>query len=214
MAAANSDAANSDIALYERCKRQDRTAFAELFERHHARVFRAAYLISHEADAADDIAQLVFEELFTAFRRFDTARPFLPWLYRIVHNVSMDYLRRNRRGTLPLLNPDNVLGPDPDPGPADRAEQAEQREAVWQAISQLPDHQRAVLVLRYYAGLNEAEMADTLSIRRGTVKSRLHRAQEALATLLAEERPVDHAPFTAPATDAVPAPQFGDGEGV
>ena len=207
-------AASDEIALYERCKRQDRAAFAELFERHHARVFRAAYLISHEAEAADDIAQLVFEELFTAFRRFDTARPFLPWLYRIVHNVSMDYLRRNRRGTLPLLNPDSMLGPDPDPGPADRAEQAEQREVVWSAMSHLPDHHRAVLVLRYYAGLNEAEMADTLGIRRGTVKSRLHRAQEALAGLLATERPARRAPFTPPlpAPDATPAPQFGDGE--
>ncbi len=208
-------ATDSDTALYERCKRQDRAAFAELFERHHARVFRAAYLISRETDAADDIAQLVFEELFTAFRRFDTARPFLPWLYRIVHNVSMDYLRRNRRGTLPLLNPDSLLGPDPDPGPADRAEQAEQREVVWAAMSRLPDHQRAVLTLRYYAGLNEAEMADTLNIRRGTVKSRLHRAQEALASLLAGERPARRAPFTPPATgDVAPAPQFGDGEGV
>lgn len=175
---------SEEIALYERCKRQDRAAFAELFERHHARVFRAAFLISRQPDAADDITQLVFEELFTAFRRFDTARPFLPWLYRIIHNVSMDYLRRDRRGTLPIMDADVLLGPDPDPGPADRAEQAETRETVWNAIAQLPDHHRAVLVLRYYAGLNEAEMADALGARRGTVKSRLHRAQQALAALL------------------------------
>lgn len=204
-----------EVALYERCKRQDRAAFAELFERYHLRVYRSALLIGREADSADDVTQLVFEELFTAFRRFDTTRPFLPWLYRIIHNVSMDYLRRNRRGTLPLLNADTLLGADPDPGPAEQAERAEQREVVWRAISRLPDHHRAVLVLRYYAGLSEAEMADTLGARPGTVKSRLHRAQHALASLLEAEMPHRRGAIpTPPQPDAPPPARFTEGDGI
>ncbi len=174
------------IALYRRCKEQDRAAFAELFRRYYRRVFTSALYITHREDAAEEIAQLVFVELFTAFRRFDPSRPFLPWLYRIVHDVSMDYLRRDRRSRhspLPTIDwqLDALLGADPAPGPADRVEHMEMQETIWQALERLPANHRAVLVLRYYSQLNEAEMAETLRCRRGTVKSRLHRAHRALA---------------------------------
>lgn len=185
------------IALYRRCKTQDRAAFAELFRRYHRRVFTSALYITHREDAAEEIVQLVFIELFTAFRRFDPERPFVPWLYRIVHDVSMDYLRRDRRGThVPLPTAewrlDALLGADPDPGPAERAEQAELQETLWRALDRLPAHHRAVLVLRHYSQLSEAEMAEALRCRRGTVKSRLHRAHGALAKELeglGERRP-------------------------
>lgn len=179
------------IALYRRCKEGDRAAFAALFRRHYRRIYNNALFITHRQDAAEEIAQLVFVELFTAFRRFDPDRPFLPWLHRIIHDVSMDYLRRDRRRThspLPAADwqLDALLGADPDPGPAERAEQAELRETIWRALERLPAKQRAVLVLRYYSQLSEAEMAETLRCRRGTIKSRLHRAHRALAEELGE----------------------------
>ncbi len=181
------------IALYRRCKAQERTAFAELFQEYHRRVFGSALFITHRADAAEEIVQLVFIELFTAFRRFDTERPFLPWLYRIIHDVSMDYLRRDRRGAhLPLPTTEwqleAMLGADPDPGPAERAERAELHETIWRALERLPANHRAVLVLRHYSQLSEAEMAQALGCRCGTVKSRLHRAHRALAVELGERR--------------------------
>jgi RNA polymerase sigma-70 factor (ECF subfamily) len=188
------------IALYRRCTAQDRAAFAELFRHYHRRVFGSALFITHRADAAEEIVQLVFIELFTAFRRFDPERPFLPWLYRIVHDVSMDYLRRDRRGAhLPLPTTewrlDALLGADPDPGPAERAERAELQEAIWRALEQLPMHHRAILVLRHYGQLSEAEMAQALGCRRGTVKSRLHRAHRALAAELGERHPAVASPW-------------------
>jgi RNA polymerase sigma factor (sigma-70 family) len=171
--------------LLARCKMQDRAAFAELFRRYHARVFRSAFLMTRRTDAADDITQLVFVELFSAIRRYDLARPFLPWLYRIIHHISVDYLKRDRRGADFALPADDsardaLLGPDPDPSPAEQAEQHEAQRAMWQALGRLPVAQRAALVLRYYEGLNEAEMAAALGCRKGTVKSRLHRALHAL----------------------------------
>ena len=84
--------------LLVRCQQQDRAAFGELFNPFHLRVFRSAYLIARRQEAADDITQIVFVELFSAFRRYDLRRPFLTWLYRIVHNVGVDYLKRDRRG--------------------------------------------------------------------------------------------------------------------
>ncbi len=175
--------------LLERCQRQDRAAFAALFERYHERVFRSAYIIARHQEAADDITQLVFVELYSALRRFDLNRPFLPWLYRIVHNISMDYLKRNRRAgeTIATMDAhlDALIGPDRSPGPADHAEQAELRRTIWQAMERLPINQRSVLMLCYYADLHEQEMAIALHVRPGTVKSRLHRARQALRDELA-----------------------------
>jgi len=93
----------------------------------------------------------------------------------------MDYLRRDRRGAhLPLPTTDwqldALLGADPDPGPAERAERAELHDEIWRALERLPPDHRAVLVLRHYSQLSEAEMAQALQCRRGTIKSRLHRA--------------------------------------
>jgi RNA polymerase sigma factor (sigma-70 family) len=111
----------------------------------------------------------------------------------------MDYLRRDRRGThSPLPHADwqldALLGADPAPSPAERAEQTELREILWQAIEQLPAKQRAVLVLRYYSDLSEGELAEALGCRRGTVKSRLHRAHRALAEILHTSIEPDIAP--------------------
>jgi RNA polymerase sigma-70 factor, ECF subfamily len=178
-------------SLLERCQQQDRAAFAELFNCYHLQVFRSAYLITRRREAADDITQLVFVELFSAFHRFDLRRPFLPWLYRIVHNVSVDYLKRDRRGhtLIPTTDAqfDRLLGPDPSPGPAEQAEQGELRQTIWDALEHLPVNQRAVLVLSYYGGLNEHEVAEAMGVRPGTIKSRLHRARHALREALARD---------------------------
>jgi RNA polymerase sigma-70 factor, ECF subfamily len=167
-----------DGALAVRTGACDRDALAALFRRHHTRVFRAAYLVAGSREAADDIAQLVFLELVRALRTFDPARPFVPWLYRIVHHVGVDYLRRERyrRPTAPLS--------DATPGPADDVRRAELRADVRPALEGLSAEHREALVLRYYAGLSEREMAEALAVRPGTVKSRLHRALAALGAAL------------------------------
>lgn len=167
-----------DAALVRRAQAGERAAFADLFARHHARVFRAAYLVIGSADAADDIVQLVFLELFTALRTFDPRRPFVPWLYRIVHNVSIDFLKRERfrQRTVPLAN--TVPSTAVDIG------RAELRSDVRPALELLSDEHREALVLRYYVGLPEREMATVLGVQPGTVKSRLHRALLALREAL------------------------------
>lgn len=167
-------------------------AFGELFERYHLVVFRSAYLLARRREAADDITQLVFVELFSALRRYDVNRSFLPWLHRIVHNIGVDYLKSNRRGgdTVPASDwqLDTLLGPDPSPGPAACAEQSELRQAIWQAMERLSPEQRSILILCYYADLHERELATALGVRPGTVKSRLHRARQALRAELTREQ--------------------------
>ncbi len=167
-----------DGTLARRARGGDRAALADLFARHHARVHRSAYLVTRSPEAADDIVQLVFLELFTALDSFDPRRPFLPWLYRIVHNVSIDYMKRERyrQPTTPLA--------DATPGPTGEIGRAELRSDVRPALDGLSAEHREALVLRYYIGLPEREMAGVLGVRPGTVKSRLHRALLALGEAL------------------------------
>ncbi len=167
-----------DGTLARRARGGDRAALADLFARHHARVYRSAYLVTRSPEAADDIVQLVFLELFTALATFDPRRPFAPWLYRIVHNVSIDVLKRERyrHPTTPLA--------DATPGPTGEIGRAELRSDVRPALDGLSAEHREALVLRYYVGLPEREMAGVLGVRPGTVKSRLHRALLALGEAL------------------------------
>ena len=148
-------------------------------------MLRTAYGIVGNHHLAEDVTQQVFLELFTAIRRFDTERPFAPWLYRIVVNISLKELRRRRHRSLPLEDAAPDL-PSLDPLPELIAEKSEVRRAMWAAVQSLRPKQRAAVVLRYYHGFSEAEMAVALGCRRGTVKSRLHTALRRLEVLLRE----------------------------
>ena len=168
-----------------RCQEGDLAGLEVLFELHRLVVLRTAYGIVGAHHLAEDVTQQVFVELFTAIRRFDPERPFAPWLYRIVVNISLKELRRRDHRSLPLEEAAADL-PSLDPLPDLVAEESEIRRSIWTAIHALSPKQRAAVVLRYYHGFSEAEMAVALGCRRGTVKSRLHSALRSLELLLRE----------------------------
>lgn len=168
-----------------RCRDGDLSGLEVLFELHRVRVLRTAYGIVGNHHLAEDVTQQVFVELFTAIRRFDPKRPFAPWLYRIVVNISLKDLRRRHHRSLPLEETAADL-PSSDSPPDIIAEESEFRSAIWSAVQSLSPKQRAAVVLRYYHGFGEAEMAVVLDCRRGTVKSRLHSALRRLEALLRE----------------------------
>ena len=166
-----------------RCQEGDLAGLEVLFELHRLAVLRTAYGIVGNSHLAEDVTQQVFVELFTAIRRFDPERPFAPWLYRVVVNISLKELRRRDHRSLPLEEAAADL-PSLDPLPDLVAEESEIRSSIWAAIQALSPKQRAAVVLRYYHGFSEAEMAVALGCRRGTVKSRLHSALRRLELLL------------------------------
>jgi RNA polymerase sigma-70 factor (ECF subfamily) len=158
-------------------------ALEQLFRSHWPRAHRAAYLIVHDAAAAEDIAQEAFLAAIRALDRFDRRRPFGPWLHRIVVNRSIDWARsRALRGEVF----DEALVEATAPAVASRR-YAPWSEGVVAALAGLAPEQRAVIVLRHLLEYTPGEIAELLELPRGTVNSRLRRGLDELATRLAEE---------------------------
>jgi RNA polymerase sigma-70 factor (ECF subfamily) len=140
-----------------------------LFRTHWPRAFRAAYLVAHDASAAEDIAQESFLAAIRSLDRFDRRRPFGPWLHRIVVNRAIDWTRaRKLRGEVELSESAATV---PEPREPDE---------TLAALAGLPPEQRAVIVLRYLLDFTPGEIAEALELPRGTVNSRLRRGLDAL----------------------------------
>jgi RNA polymerase sigma-70 factor (ECF subfamily) len=139
-----------------------------LFREHWPRAYRAAYLVVHDAAAAEDIAQEAFLAAVRSLDRFDRSRPFGPWLHRIAVNRAIDWTRaRKLRGEVEERDVEFV--------PAEGSD-----ERVLPALASLDPEHRAVIVLRYLLEYTPGEIADLLELPRGTVNSRLRRGLDKL----------------------------------
>ena len=160
-------------------------ALEQLFRHHWRPAHRAAYLVVHDAAAAEDIAQEAFLAAIRSLHRFDRRRPFAPWLHRIVLNRAIDWSRsralRGEVGIEPAVVGATAPGYEPE------AAHPYSDEVVEALASLSPEH-RAVVVLRYLLEYTPGEIAKMLELPRGTVNSRLRRGLDRLADTLGEER--------------------------
>src|SRR5262249_31124795 len=148
----------------------------QLFRAHWPRAYRAAYLIVHDAAAAEDIAQESFIAAVRALERFDRRRPFGPWLHRIVANRAIDWARaRTARAEVELGEPSASFDGHVDYGDA---------APIAAGLLELSPEHRAVIVLRYLLDYTPGEIADLLELPRGTVNSRLRRGLDQLGSQL------------------------------
>src|SRR5438067_8909136 len=152
-----------------------------LFRHHWPRAYRAAYLVVHDAAAAEDIAQEAFLAAIRALDRFDRRRPFGPWLHRIVVNRAIDWMRAR------TLRREVGTEVDEQPGPAGPDGPSAYSEGVVAALRALSAEQRAVVVMRYLLEYTPGEIAAALGLPRGTVNSRLRRGLDRLGERLREE---------------------------
>ncbi len=181
--------ASGDLAqerlLIQRCQKGERDAFDTLFKQYEKRVYNLSYRLSGNYDEANDISVDAFLRVYQAIRLFRGDANFSTWLYRIVTNVYLD--RRKRQKNKQHLSLEEYIEleensvarqvEDPSPSPGMVMEGVERAELLQKAIAELPDYQRAMIVLYHKEGLAYEEIAEVMSLPIGTVKSRLNRAR-------------------------------------
>ncbi len=192
-----------DHELVKRVQEGDSKAFRRLFDKYHRRAFAVAMGVVKNEDDALDAVQEAFVKVHKNIDKFQGSSSFYTWLYRIVMNVSIDHVRRtSRRKNLDFderaLHEESEVAGDgalvPNVTNANPGKAALRRElggAIHEALQELPEHHRAVIVLREVEGMSYEEMAEALEVPKGTVMSRLFHArkkmQAALAPYLAGE---------------------------
>jgi RNA polymerase sigma-70 factor (ECF subfamily) len=174
--------------LIRRCKQGDKLALEALIRRYQTYVFRLCCLVMRNEQDAEDMTQETFLRACRALPRYQSREgsSFEAWLYRIAVNCCRSRMRRKWYQMLPWPEPAPQIMAEPDEQPERRVEQNEWRAEILDAIDSLGDKHRMVVVLRYYAGMSNEEIAEALGLPSGTVRSRLFTARERLRQVLEE----------------------------
>jgi RNA polymerase sigma-70 factor (ECF subfamily) len=163
--------------LILKAKNGDVAAFEELVRTHRQIALRVAFLVVGDRTGAEDVAQEAFVKAYHALSRFRHESPFRPWLLRIVRNEALNQRRRHgRQERLSLRLANDPVSGGAAPSPETTVIIGSDRQAVLDAVNELPTRYRQVVAHRYLLGLSEAETAAALGIPTGTVKSRTARA--------------------------------------
>jgi len=184
----------SDSELVARVCEHDAGAFEALSARYRESIYRHVLATVHENSAAEDIVQEVFLRIWTHAEQWQGLGSFKSWLFRIATNLTLNHLRTlRRRRQQPLEVPADPLDEDDEssvpawmvdhahPGPDLLLEQGERSQLLQRLVEGLPAEKRAVFRLVYDAEMGTRQIAQTLGIPEGTVKSRLHYATRHLA---------------------------------
>ncbi len=199
------DADTDDITLVKQAQAGDTAAFEVLFNRYYRRALQLAIGVLKNGDEAKDVVQDAFIKAHRNLSKFEGKSSFYTWLYRIVMNLCIDYIRKRKRkrqvqveDTEALLDIaaaqtehailPSILGQDPSLA----IQRKEIRQHVEEALGKLSDKHRAVIVMREVEGLSYHEIADVLECSKGTVMSRLFHArknmQQTLTLLMKEKK--------------------------
>ena len=162
----------TDDDAIARCQDGDRDAFRHLVDRYKDVMYGTAVLMTGNRAVAEETVQDAFLSAWRGIGGFKRGRPPKPWLMRILVNRVMDRRRKQSVPTVPLAGTDHPG----TPSVPDEADAFGNRTVVRQALAQLGPEQQQVVVLRYFAELTVPEVARSIGVREGTVKSRLHRA--------------------------------------
>jgi RNA polymerase sigma-70 factor (ECF subfamily) len=172
----------------------ERFAFQELVNRYQERLLNFIYRTIGDRDRGEDLVQETFVRVYRHLHRFDPTKKFSTWIYTIASNLAKNELRNRSRNPLvlfqaikknwdadhrPLQWEDNSYSPD------DLFRKRHLREKVERAVSELPEHHKVVFVLREMEGKTYEEISDITGVTLGTVKSRLNRARNKFAQIIA-----------------------------
>ena len=168
----------NETELVSSAQNGDRNAFSELVRTHAQSVLSVVYRMCGDRQLAEDAAQETFIQAWLRLQSYQPRSSFRNWLFRIAVNTAIDMLRKEKRIIPGAVEDLNLT--DAGPGPESVVSDAEQSELIRNAIMELPEASRAVLILREYEGLSYKEISDALEIPVGTVMSRLNYARKVL----------------------------------
>ncbi len=184
----------SELELVTQCQAGDTRAFDQLVSRYRTRVFGMIYNMVRNEQDAWDLAQDSFVKAWSSIGRFRAKSSFYTWLYRIVMNVTIDWLRKKQvKGTgtefddsvqLREIDPAARTSPKSEALPHERMERDEIRARIDAAIAQLSPEHRAVILMKETEGMQYHEIAEALDCSIGTVMSRLFYARKKLQNSL------------------------------
>jgi RNA polymerase sigma-70 factor, ECF subfamily len=172
----------------------DERAFQELVERYQTRLLNFVFRTIGDREKAEDLVQEVFIRVYRHLHRFDRSKKFSTWIYTIASNLAKNELRNRSRNPLVLFQTIRKNWQDDDrplqfedsgSRPDDLFRKRHLRELVEQSVEKLPEHHRQVFVLRELEGKSYEEIAEITDCNLGTVKSRLNRARNSFAEIIA-----------------------------
>ncbi len=182
--------------LVRRCVAGDATAWEEIVQRYHRRIYNICYRFSGSADDAQDLTQEVFIKMYRTLNSFDSAKgAFMTWVTTVTRNLLVDHFRKGKQDRLtdsidtvssehedamPLSDQIEDLSPRPDA----RVQSLEARDTVHVALQKLSPELREAVILRDLQDMDYRDIAMALKVPEGTVKSRINRGRVELARLL------------------------------
>jgi RNA polymerase sigma-70 factor, ECF subfamily len=181
------DVTRSDDDIMRDAAGANPAAFAEVFSRHHGRIYGYLLKLTGTSDGAGDLAQETFLLAFRSRATYQARGCLEAWLYRIATNLAR--ARFSKRGREPVSldafeSDARAHEPAVEHVPSTAMEEADMREIVKEALGRLPEEERAVVVLRHFQGMKFREVAESLGITESTAKSRMRYAMDKLANVL------------------------------
>lgn len=184
-----------DQVLITRAQEGDRSAFNQLLRKHETRAYQYAYRLTRNPEEAADVVAEAFVRVYNAIHNFKGNSAFTTWMYRILTNCFLDIRKKERarpahslESTLQTAEGE-VERQVEDPGltPHEEAEKSERESRVAKAVAQLPEYQKAMIVMYHSEMLSYEDIAASLDLPIGTVKSRLNRARLNLRDILLKD---------------------------
>jgi RNA polymerase sigma-70 factor (ECF subfamily) len=179
-----SQPATSIDVLIERCLNGDQQAWEQIVRQHWRKVFNVAYKFVAKHDEAEDLTQDIFLKIFKSLDTFDRRANFQTWLISVSRNLCIDHYRsvRKERETIDRdVDPGDLSPVSHEVSPYAALEQRDRVALLREAMAALPETLRTAVLLRDIRELSYQEIADTLQLPEGTVKSRINRGRTELA---------------------------------
>ncbi len=170
-------------------RQRDESAIIALYDRFATRVHAYLYYRMGDADEADDLTEEVFLHMLKAIGscRAQTEVAFAAWLFRIAHNLEVNWLKKRLRRPTQALDDDLA---DPADGPDGQTERQASYERLQQAMQGLTDEQREVVLMRFAGGMSSAQVALAMGVSEGAVKALQHRARAGLRRALGDGKDI------------------------